>query len=132
MTNLVLRKKAQSNSCHFCVNAQTLQHIVSSCKASLKESRYTWRHNSVLKHLAMYISNNRNDLHFYADVPGFDNPLVITGCSHRPDLGISDNNQSNYVIELTTSFETNMAKNCLRKKNVYYHCCCCCYHYQVF
>ncbi|CAB4007076.1 Hypothetical predicted protein [Paramuricea clavata] len=83
---MVLWKKAQNNLCHFCLNVQTLQHIVSSWKTSLDEGRYTWRHNSVLKHLATYISSVRRDFHVYADISGFDNPSVITGCNDRPDL----------------------------------------------
>ena len=120
---MVLWKKAQNNLCHFCLNVQTLQHIVSSCKTSLDEGRYTWRHNSVLKHLATYISSVRRDFHVYADISGFDNPSVITGCNDRPDLVISDNNQNIYVIELTIGFETNMAKNCLRKRERYKDLC---------
>ncbi len=61
LPNLVLWKKAQSNLYHFCLNAQTLQHIVSSCKTSLDEGRFMWRHNSVLKHLATYISGVRRN-----------------------------------------------------------------------
>ena len=112
---MVLWKKAQNNLCHFCLNVQTLQHIVSSCKTSLDEGRYTWRHNSVLKHLATYISNVRRDFHVYAGISGFDSPSVITGCD-RPDLVISDNNQNIYVIELTIGFETNMAKKLFKEK----------------
>ncbi|CAB3999035.1 reverse transcriptase [Paramuricea clavata] len=120
---MVLWKKAQNNLCHFCLNVQTLQHIVSSCKTSLDEGRYTWRHNSVLKHLATYISSVRRNFHVYANISGFDNPSVITGCNDRPGLVISDNNQNIYVIELTIGFETNMAKNCLRKRERYKDLC---------
>ena len=79
----------------------------------MDEGRFTWRHNSVLKHLETYITGVRNDSNDYADIPGIDNPSVITGCNDRPDLVISDNNQNIYVVELTIGFETNMAKNCL-------------------
>ena len=43
---------SQSSACSFCLQSETLQHVVSSCKTYLEKGRYTWRHNSVLLHLA--------------------------------------------------------------------------------
>ena len=78
----------------------------------------------MLKHLATYISSVKNDLHVYADIPGFDNPSLITGCNDRPDLVILDNNNQNIdVIELTIGFETNLPKNCSRKRERYRDLC---------
>ena len=41
---------------------------MSSCKIHLEQGRYTWRHNSVLKHLAEYVFSVKKDLSVYADV----------------------------------------------------------------
>ena len=73
LKNMLLWNKATSNLCHSCSNVQTLQHVVSSCKIHLEQGRYTWRHNSVLKHLAEYLSSVKKDLSVYADVDGFEN-----------------------------------------------------------
>ena len=41
-----------SPSCSLCLQQETLQNIVSSCKSYLDNGRYTWRHNSVLLAIA--------------------------------------------------------------------------------
>ena len=46
-----------SSSCSFCLQQETLQHIVSSCKSYLDNGRYTWRHNSVLLAIAKSLSS---------------------------------------------------------------------------
>ena len=35
-----------------------MEHIFSSCKVSLANGRYTWRHNRVLKELVLAIFSN--------------------------------------------------------------------------
>ena len=77
--NMFLWNKTSSNLCYACSNVQTLQHVVSSCNTYLNEGRYTWRHNSILKHLVEYLSSIKKNLRFYADVEGFENPSVISG-----------------------------------------------------
>jgi hypothetical protein len=81
--NMLFWNKTSSNLCNACSNVQTLQHVVSSCKTHLDEGRYTWRHNSILKHLVEYLSSVKKDLRFYADVEGFENPSVVTGLEDR-------------------------------------------------
>ena len=39
-------------ACPLCSSAGTLRHILSGCKVSLSQGRYTWHHNQVLKCLA--------------------------------------------------------------------------------
>ena len=116
--------KTSSNLCKARTNVQTLQHVVSSCKTHLDEGRYTWRHNSILKHLVEYLSSVKKDLRFYADVEGFENPSVVTGLEDRPDMIIENyTNRAIYVIELTVGFETNITKNCIRKTERYRELC---------
>ena len=45
---------AQSSACSFCLQSETLEHIVSSCKLYLEHDRYTWRHDSVLNSIAKF------------------------------------------------------------------------------
>ncbi|MDF5005192.1 hypothetical protein P3575_24320, partial [Vibrio parahaemolyticus] len=40
----------------------TLRHILSGCKVSLSQGRYTWRHNQVLKCLAASIERKRRQV----------------------------------------------------------------------
>ena len=39
-------------TCALCPTPATLKHILTGCKTSLTQGRYTWRHNQVLKSLA--------------------------------------------------------------------------------
>ena len=52
---------------------------------------------------------------FYADLPSFPNPSVITGDDHRPDLLILIKDNCLYILELTVGYETNFRNNINRK-----------------
>ena len=47
-------------TCPLCPTPATLRHIMSGCKTSLTQGRYTWRHNQVLKSLAAAIESKRS------------------------------------------------------------------------
>ena len=108
----------QSSACSFCLQAESLQHVVSSCKSHLDEGRYTWRHNSVLLCLAKTFSSF-SDCLLYADLPSFLSPSVITGDSLRPDLVLIPNNSILYILELTVGLESNIQINSDRKASMY-------------
>ena len=55
----------------------------------------------------------------FVDLPGFENPSVITGDEQRPDLLLSTPNNNLYIVELTVGFETNLTNNVIRKKSKY-------------
>ena len=55
--NLCKRSISQSSSSSFCLQSETLQHVVSRCSSYLGEGRYTWHHNSVLLFLANTFSS---------------------------------------------------------------------------
>ena len=76
--NLCSWALSQSSNCSFCLQSETLQHVVSSCKSNLDEGRYTWRHTSVLLFLARTFSS-LNKCTVYADLPFFLSPCLITG-----------------------------------------------------
>ena len=105
---------SDSPSCSFCLNPETLQHIVSSCNSYLADGRYIWRHNSVLLFLARSFSSLQNCL-LYADLPFFLSPSLITGDSLRPDFVFISPDSNLYLLELTVGFETNIEKNSIRK-----------------
>ena len=51
--------KTEENVCTICGDMGTLKHILSSCKVSLSQGRYTFRHNKVLRVLAEVIEKAR-------------------------------------------------------------------------
>ena len=114
--NLCKWSLSQSAACSFCLQSETLQHVISSCRCYLEEGRYTWRHNSVLLYLANTLSS-LNQCTVYADLPSFISPCLITGDSLRPDLLLLTEDSTLYIIELTLGFETNMQANSIRKAN---------------
>lgn len=46
-------------TCSLCPADATLKHILTGCKTSLTQGRYTWRHNQVLKCLAAAVETKR-------------------------------------------------------------------------
>ena len=112
--NLCKWSLSSTSACSFCFQSETLQHIVSSCKSYLDDGRYTWRHNSVLLHLANSLSSLKNTS-LFADLPTFPSPSLITGDSLRPDLVLILNKTSVYMLELTVGFESNITINSDRK-----------------
>jgi len=105
---------SSTSACSFCFQSETLHHIVSSCKSYLDDGRYTWRHNSVLLHLANSLSSLKNTS-LFADLPSFPSPSLVTGDSLRPDLVLILNYTSVYMLELTVGFESNITVNSDRK-----------------
>ena len=83
--NLCKWSITQSSASSFCLQSESLQHIVSAATNYLKHGRYTWRHHSVLLYLAKTLSTLRNSSH-YADLPSFLSPSLIAGDSYRPDI----------------------------------------------
>ena len=101
--NLCKWSISQSSACSFCLQSETLQHVISSCKCYLEERRYTWRHNSVLLYLANTFSS-LSPCKVYADLPSFASRCLITGDSLRPDLLLLMGNNVLYILELTLGF----------------------------
>ena len=108
--------KALTKICDYCLEVQTLNHVVAACISALKEGRDTWRHNSILLNLTVIIKNKVK--HLYADLPDYLSPTMITGEELRPDMVIC-NNDKWYVLELTCCYETNISKNISRKAQKY-------------
>ena len=75
--NLCKWSISQSSACSFCLQAWSLQRIVSSCKSHLEDGRYTWRHNSLLLYLAKNFPRFQTGL----SMPIFH--LFISKLNHR-------------------------------------------------
>ena len=99
-------------------------HVLNGCKVSLKQDRFTWRHDSIIKYIYDNIDSEKYEV--YADL---DNcrvsesvtvPPHIIVTSHKPDLVIIDNQKSEiHIFELTVPFETNIETRHLEKSNKY-------------
>ena len=105
---------SNTSECSFCLQPESLLHIVAACKTYLDQGRFSWRHNSALRFLAQAVQPV-NSSKLCVDLPGYLSPCIITVDSHRPDmlLSIADNL---YIIELTVGFETNLAKSARRRE----------------
>ena len=86
-TNAVKWGIANSPKCLFCSEKQTLQHVVSGCAVSLKEKRWSWRHDSILINIARFMAKLQGVI-VYCDVNNaeFQTPSVLTGDDKRPDI----------------------------------------------
>ena len=94
--------------------------MVAGCQSCLE--RFTWRHNSVLNFLAETLLPLQAEYRIFADLPGFNNPSIITGERYRPDLLLENTDKTVlYIIELTVGFESNLESNARRKKTKYKH-----------
>ena len=123
-TNLNTWGKRNNTKCNFCVNKETLHHILNNCSTFLTQGRYTWRHNSILATIVKHLKDNIPDntsVKLYADIPGWSInsgtiPPNILLTSQRPDLVIVNNAKKLiHVVELTIPFERNIASAHNRK-----------------
>ena len=117
---------SQSPYCSFCLNPESLLHVVAGCQQYL--GRFTWRHDSILNFIAKSLQpviNVHSSL--YADVNGFLNLSIITGvfsdeCSTfldmMNDIGI-DKKQQRCIIKKMINIAIRAAYYifCCRKRN---------------
>ena len=119
--------KRVSDRCPFCGNTQTLLHILSNCRISLDQGRYTWRHNSVLSNIISLIRPVFSPgFHLYSDLPGFMAPgggsippdIIVTNL--RPDIFIVNESTNEVIIfELTCPWDTNIERSHTFKEEKY-------------
>ena len=108
--------------CPLCSNHGTLEHILNFCSVSLTQGRFTWRHNSVLNHIANTLQQNKpSNLEVFCDIAGQDInggtiPPDILVTQSRPDLVLLNRDDKTIcLLELTCSFERNAEAANLRK-----------------
>ena len=85
--NLYKWSLSDSPSCLFCLHPEALQQVVSSCKSYLEDGRYTWRHTSVVLHIANSLSSLQS-CRLFVDLPSFPPPSLVSGDSLRPVFGL--------------------------------------------
>ena len=109
---------SQSPDCSFCLNPESLLHVVAGCQQYL--DRFTWRHDSILNFIAKSLQPVINVYSSrYADDNGFLNPSIITGENYRPELLFLIQSKCLYILELTVGFESNLNNNAVREKEKY-------------
>ena len=107
-----------TSECSFCLEPESLLHVVAGCKTYLNQGRFTWRHDSVLNFIASTFKSLDHS-NPYAYSPGYVSPSVLTGDELRPDLLITLEKKCIYVIKLTIGFESNLLTNVTRKRQKY-------------
>jgi len=121
-SNLLRWKKRSDASCPLCgSDAQTNKHVLSNCNSPQALTRYTDRHNAVLKLIIDWISSRLpNSYSLYADLPNSDYPSTDSLFDRfRPDIVISNHQGKLFVIELTVCHETNLINSRNYKLNKY-------------
>ena len=107
-SNLNRWGKIDPAACDLCSLWQTQCHMLANCPVAAEEGRYTWRHNSVLNTILMYLRQLTSyGYTLYGDLPGYFHSNALFR-SMRPDIVLTKNDDI-YIIELTC-FETNMKK----------------------
>ena len=103
--------------CSFCLSPETLLHNVGACKSYLDQSRFTWRHDSVLKFIAKSLTAVNGKI--YSDLPEYLNSSIIAGDKFRPDLLFILPSNHLYILKFTIAYESNLSSNSIRKKAKY-------------
>ena len=117
--NLTLWNLSKISDCSFCLQPESLLHVVAGCKTYLNQGRFTWRHDSALNFLASSLQYLKHCT-FYVDLPQYLSPCLITGDDLCPHMLISSSDTL-CLIELSMGFETNLNNNTSRKFQKYRH-----------
>ena len=116
LSNLKCWGKRTNARCPLCKNNETLCHVLNNCSVSLNQGRYTWRHDSILRHIVQLLQapSTKSDVKMYADIDGMTSsggtiPAYILPTSQRPDLFLYNEKAKKAIIaELTVPFEPNI------------------------
>ena len=114
--NMARRRLSQSPVCSFCLNPESLLHVVAGCQQYL--DHFTWRHDSILNFIAKSLQpviNVHSSL--YADVNAWFSESLNNNwwkLSSRSFFLIQS--KCLYVLELTIGFNSNLNNTAERKK----------------
>jgi hypothetical protein len=132
--NLKRGEKRASVNCHLCGNTvkQTLFHVLVHCNHKMDQGRMTWRHDSVLKHIAGCLKSaleRRGTIEVYCRLEGLQAPgcglipAFVMAQTQRPDLVILDRSVHGRhrmsLVELTYPWDTHADKARDRKISRY-------------
>ena len=112
--NLKRWGKRKFGNCPLCSSRScTLAHITNMCPVSLRQGRYTWRHNSVLQQITKVVKNFVTpNTEVFSDIEGHQvnggtipaDVLVTGGQGSKPDLVIINRTDKKIaLLELTCS-----------------------------
>ena len=127
LSNLSRWGKRTNTRCPLCKNRESLLHVLNNCSVALTQGRYTWRHDSILRHIVHLLQDSSKypDVKIYADIKdmttsGGTIPPNILPTSQRPDIFLYNASAKTAMIaELTVPFEQNTDKAHSRKQNKY-------------
>ena len=114
--NLARWRYKTDSSCNLCRSpTPTTLHILNACPVSLFQGRYTWRHDSVLNKIILFLQQHlAGQGKLYGDLDGFrvtNNPpttvppnILIT--SARPDIVFVGVEKNLIILELTIPFNS--------------------------
>ncbi|VDI57596.1 Hypothetical predicted protein [Mytilus galloprovincialis] len=134
-SNLYTWGLIEDPTCTLCKDKPaSLQHVLSACPVALKDGRYTWRHDSVLKTIAakrgekkdnqaegLGILGTASDWQMTADIhQRMSFPAEIAATSLRPDIVIwSQGTRQAVLLELTVPWEDRIEEAYERKMAKY-------------
>jgi hypothetical protein len=133
-TNLKKWGKRASVNFHLCGNTvkQMLFHVLVYYNHTMDQGSMTWRHDSVLKHIAGCLKSaleSRSTVEVYCDLEGLQVPgggsilALVMAQTLRPDLVILDRSDHGRhrisLVELTCSWDTDADKARDRKISKY-------------
>ena len=107
--NLKMWGKVSNDKCR-CGTRQTLNHILNCCGPSLREGRYTYRHDNVLSYISKCLDTSKYTC--YVDIEGSQTPaegtlppnVLVTNL--KPDIVIMDKSKKTVsIFELTVPAE---------------------------
>ena len=114
--NLIRWRYRTDPKCPLCrYRFPTTKHILNACPVALSQDRYTWRHDSILKKLLVFLRQHLKDKgKLFGDLKGFrvmENPpstvpIDILPTSDRPDIVFVSKDKEITIIELTVPFNS--------------------------
>jgi hypothetical protein len=103
-----------------------LLHVLVHCKHTLDQGMLTWRHNSVLNHIAGCLKSalvGKSTVELYCDLDGLQAPADVMVQAQRPDLVIVDRSVHGRhriaLVELIRPWDTD-AKRAEERKTARY------------
>ena len=105
--NLKTWGKGNHTKCKLCGNHETLLHVLNNCSTSLNQGRYTWRHNSILRHtlttIKGLIGSENNDITIFSDLASFTTtgdtlPVNVIVSKLKPDMVIYNRHENPSIL----------------------------------
>ncbi|XP_071145365.1 uncharacterized protein [Mytilus edulis] len=99
-TNLTMWKLIEDPSCKLCGKPSNIEHVLSFYRTALKDVRYTWRHDQVLREIAAVLDTQRRKKSKLEKGPNFINFIKGGGESSRNTYS-----KANGILETANDWE---------------------------